>query len=306
MQQYKGNSLNYVKGLDLTTLEPTFLTEVQYNTTDKSGFEAAKNAAKDADVVVMVLGEHGFSSGEARSRTNLDLPGLQQEFLEEIYKVNPNIVLVLNNGRPLTISWAAEKIPTIVEAWQLGTETGNAVAQVLYGDYNPSGKLPMSFPRNIGQVPIAYNHYSTGRFTNKDNNVFWSHYSDVEKTPLYPFGYGLSYTTFEYSNLKINKKTFSKGEKVEVSVDLKNTGKVTGKEVAQLYLQDEFASVVRPVKELKGFEMIELKAGETKTITFTLTDAELGFYNNQNEFVVEPGTFKVMIGGNSDAKLSLL
>jgi beta-glucosidase len=304
MQQYKGNSLNYVKGLELTKVEPTFLTEVQYNTTDKSGFEAAKNAAKDADVVVMVLGEHGFSSGEARSRTNLDLPGLQQEFLEEIYKVNPNIVLVLNNGRPLTISWAAEKIPTIVEAWQLGTETGNAVAQVLYGDYNPSGKLPMSFPRNIGQVPISYNHYSTGRFTNKDNNVFWSHYSDVEKTPLYPFGYGLSYTTFEYSNLKINKKTFSKGEKVEVSVDLKNTGKVTGKEVAQLYLQDEFASVVRPVKELKGFEMIELKAGETKTITFTLTDAELGFYNNQNEFVVEPGTFKIMVGGSSDANLT--
>ena len=304
MQQYKGNSLNYVKGLDLTTLEPTFLTEVQYNTTDKSGFEKAKKAAKEADVVVMVLGEHGFSSGEARSRTNLDLPGLQQEFLEEIYKVNPNIVLVLNNGRPLTISWAAEKIPTIVEAWQLGTETGNAVAQVLYGDYNPSGKLPMSFPRNIGQVPIAYNHYSTGRFTNKDNNVFWSHYSDVEKTPLYPFGYGLSYTTFEYSNLKINKKSFPKGEKIEVSVDLKNTGKVTGKEVAQLYLQDEFASVVRPVKELKGFEMIELKAGETKTITFTLTDAELGFYNNQNEFVVEPGSFKVMVGGSSDANLT--
>ena len=304
MQQYKGNSLNYVKGLDLTTVEPTFLTEVQYNTTDKSGFEKAKKAAKEADVVVMVLGEHGFSTGEARSRTNLDLPGLQQEFLEEIYKVNPNIVLVLNNGRPLTISWAAEKIPTIVEAWQLGTETGNAVAQVLYGDYNPSGKLPMSFPRNIGQVPIAYNHYSTGRFTNKDNNVFWSHYSDVEKTPLYPFGYGLSYTTFEYSNLKINKKSFPKGEKIEVSVDLKNTGKVTGKEVAQLYLQDEFASVVRPVKELKGFEMIELKAGETKTITFTLTDAELGFYNNQNEFVVEPGSFKVMVGGSSDANLT--
>lgn len=304
MQQYKGNSLNYVKGLDLTTLEPTFLTEVQYNTTDKSGFEQAKKAAKEADVVVMVLGEHGFSTGEARSRTNLDLPGLQQEFLEEIYKINPNIVLVLNNGRPLTISWAAEKIPTIVEAWQLGTETGNAVAQVLYGDYNPSGKLPMSFPRNIGQVPIAYNHYSTGRFTNKDNNVFWSHYSDVEKTPLYPFGYGLSYTTFEYSNLKINKKSFPKGEKIEVSVDLKNTGKVTGKEVAQLYLQDEFASVVRPVKELKGFEMIELKAGETKTITFTLTDAELGFYNNQNEFVVEPGSFKVMVGGSSDANLT--
>lgn len=304
LQQYKGNTLNYVKGLELTKVEPTFLTEVEYNTTDKSGFEQAKKAAKEADVVVMVLGEHGFSSGEARTRTNLDLPGLQQEFLEEIYKINPNIVLVLNNGRPLTISWAAEKIPAIVEAWQLGTETGNAVAQILYGDYNPSGKLPMSFPRNIGQVPISYNHYSTGRFTNKDNNVFWSHYSDVDKTPLYPFGYGLSYTTFEYSNLKINKKSFAKCEKIEVSVDLKNTGKVTGKEVAQLYLQDEFASVVRPVKELKGFEMIELKAGETKTITFTLTDAELGFYNNQNEFVVEPGTFKIMVGGSSDANLT--
>lgn len=304
LQQYKGNALNYVKGLELTKKEPTFLTEVEYNTTDKTGFEAAKKAAKEADVVVMVLGEHGFSSGEARTRTNLDLPGLQQEFLEEIYKINPNIVLVLNNGRPLTISWAAEKIPAIVEAWQLGTETGNAVAQVLYGDYNPSGKLPMSFPRNLGQVPISYNHYSTGRFTDKDNNVFWSHYSDVDKTPLYPFGYGLSYTTFEYTNLTINKKSFAKGEKVTVTVDVKNTGKVSGKEVAQLYLHDEFASVVRPVKELKGFEMVELKAGETKTITFTLTDAELGFYNNHNEFIVEPGTFKIMVGGSSDAGLS--
>lgn len=305
LQKYKGNSLNYVKGLELTKTEPTFLTEVEYNTSDRSGFEAAKKAAKEADVVIMVLGEHGFSSGEARSRTSLDLPGIQQEFLEEIYKVNPNIVLVLNNGRPLTIPWAADKIPAIVEAWHLGTEAGNAVAKVLYGDYNPSGKLPMSFPRNIGQIPISYNHYSTGRFTNKDNNVFWSHYSDVDKTPLYAFGYGLSYTTFEYSNLKINKKSFAKGEKIIVTIDLKNTGKLTGKEVVQLYLHDEFASVVRPVKELKGFELVELKAGETKTVTFSLSDAELGFYNHQNEFVVEPGTFKVMVGGNSNAALSI-
>jgi beta-glucosidase len=304
LQQYKGNSLSYVKGLELTKTEPTFLTEVEYNTSDRSGFESAKKAAKEADVVIMVLGEHGFSSGEARSRTNLDLPGLQQEFLEEIYKVNPNIVLVLNNGRPLTIPWAADKILAIVEAWHLGTEAGNAVAQVLYGDYNPSGKLPMSFPRNIGQIHISYNHYSTGRFTHKDNNVFWSHYSDVDKTPLYAFGYGLSYTTFEYSNLKINKKSFSRGEKIIVTVDLKNTGKLTGKEVVQLYLHDEFASVVRPVKELKGFELTELKAGETKTVTFSLTDAELGFYNHQNEFVVEPGTFKVIVGGNSETGLS--
>ncbi|WP_379963060.1 beta-glucosidase BglX [Epilithonimonas sp. UC225_85] len=304
LQQYKGNSLNYVKGLELTKVEPTFLTEVEYNTTDRSGFEAAKKAAREADVVVMVLGEHGFSSGEARSRTNIDLPGLQQEFLEEIYNVNSNIVLVLNNGRPLTIPWAAEHIPAILEAWHLGTETGNAVAQVLYGDYNPSGKLPMSFPRNVGQIPISYNHYSTGRFTNKDNNVFWSHYSDVDKTPLYPFGFGLSYTTFEYSNLRINKKSFTKGEKIIVSVDLKNTGKVKGKEVAQLYLHDEFSSVIKPVKELKGFELVELKPGESKSINFTLSDYEMGFYNSQYEFVIEPGTFKVMVGGSSDTILS--
>ena len=299
MQKYKGNSLKYEKGIALTREEPTFLTEVQYNTTNREGLEAAKQAAKDADVIVMVLGEHGFSSGEARSRTQIDLPGLQQEFLEEIYKINPNIVLVLNNGRPLAISWAAEHIPAIVEAWQLGTETGNAVAQVLFGDYNPSGKLTMSFPRNVGQIPIYYNHYSTGRFTNKDGNVFWSHYSDVDKTPLYPFGYGLSYSKFEYSAPKVNKKTFAKGEKVEVTVTVKNTGIYAGKEVVQLYVKDDFASVVRPVKELKGFEMVDLQPNESKTLTFSLGEKELGFYNQDGKFVVEPGTFKIMIGGNS-------
>jgi beta-glucosidase len=299
MQKYKGNSLKYEKGIALTQEEPTFLTEVQYNTTNREGLETAKQAAKDADVIVMVLGEHGFSSGEARSRTQIDLPGLQQEFLEEIYKINPNIVLVLNNGRPLAISWAAEHIPAIVEAWQLGTETGNAVAQVLFGDYNPSGKLTMSFPRNVGQIPIYYNHYSTGRFTNKDGNVFWSHYSDVDKTPLYPFGYGLSYSKFEYSEPKVNKKTFAKGEKVEVTVTVKNTGIYAGKEVVQLYVKDDFASVVRPVKELKGFEMVALQPNESKTLTFSLGEKELGFYNQDGKFVVEPGTFKIMIGGNS-------
>ena len=299
MQKYKGNSLKYEKGIALTQEEPTFLTEVQYNTTNREGLETAKQAAKDADVIVMVLGEHGFSSGEARSRTQIDLPGLQQEFLEEIYKINPNIVLVLNNGRPLAISWAAEHVPAIVEAWQLGTETGNAVAQVLFGDYNPSGKLTMSFPRNVGQVPIYYNHYSTGRFTNKDGNVFWSHYSDVDKTPLYPFGYGLSYSKFEYSAPKVNKKTFAKGEKVEVTVTVKNTGIYAGKEVVQLYVKDDFASVVRPVKELKGFEMVDLQPNESKTLSFSLGEKELGFYNQDGKFVVEPGTFKIMIGGNS-------
>lgn len=300
MQQYKGNQLAYEKGTDLAVGKTTFLDELVFNTTDKSGFEAAKNAAKNADVVVMVLGEHGFQSGEGRSRTNLDLPGNQQELLEEIYKVNKNIVLVLNNGRPLTIPWASENIPAIVEAWHLGTETGNAVAQVLYGDYNPSGKLPMSFPRNVGQVPIYYNQHSTGRPIDSDKNVFWSHYSDVEKTPLYPFGHGLSYTTFAYSNLKISKASFAKGEPVKVTVEVKNTGNYDGKEVVQLYIRDVAGSLSRPVKELKGFELASFKKGESKTIAFTLTEKELGFYDNDGNYLVEPGIFKVFVGTNSN------
>ncbi len=300
MQQYKDNKLTFEKGADLIVGKTSFLDEVVFNTTDKSGFEAAKKAAKEADVVVMVLGEHGFQSGEGRSRTDLDLPGVQQELLEEIYKVNPNIVLVLNNGRPLSIPWAAEHIPAIVEAWHLGTQTGNAVAQVLYGDYNPSGKLPMSFPRNVGQVPIYYNRYSTGRPVNTDKNVFWSHYTDVEKTPLFPFGFGLSYTAFEYKNLKLNKTVFAKGEPVQVSVEVTNTGNYDGKEVVQLYIHDDYASIIRPIKELKGFELVDLKKGETKTVSFTLTDKELGFYDNEGNYLVEPGTFKIMAGGNSD------
>ncbi|MFH7005671.1 beta-glucosidase BglX [Flavobacterium bizetiae] len=304
MQQYKGNQLTFEKGADLLSQKATFLTETVFNTTDKSGFEAAKTAAKNADVVVMVLGEYGFQSGEARSRTDLNLPGIQQELLEEIYKVNPNVVLVLNNGRPLTIPWAAQNIPAIVEAWQLGTQTGNAVAQVLYGDYNPSGKLPISFPRNVGQVPIYYNKYSTGRPIDSDKNVFWSHYMDVEKTPQYPFGYGLSYTSFEYKNLKLNKTAFAKGEKIQVSVDVTNTGYFDGKEVVQLYINDPVASIVRPVKELKGFELVALKKGETKTIQFTLTDESLGFYDNNGKFLVEPGVFNVMVGWNSNDGLT--
>ncbi|PIF60812.1 beta-glucosidase BglX [Flavobacterium sp. 11] len=303
MQQYKGNQLTFEKGADLTIGKTAFIEELVFNTTDRSGFDAAKKAAASADVVVMVLGEHGFQSGEGRSRTNLDLPGLQQELLEEIYKVNPNIVLVLNNGRPLALPWAAAHIPSIVEAWHLGTQTGNAVAQVLYGDYNPSGKLPMSFPRNVGQVPIYYNNYSTGRPTNGEGNVFWSHYTDVEKTPQFPFGFGLSYTTFEYKNLKLDKTAIALGEAVKVSVDVTNTGNYDGKEVVQLYIHDEVASLARPVKELKGFELVDLKKGETKTITLTLTDKELGFFDNDGNYLVEHGTFKIMVGGSSDKGL---
>jgi beta-glucosidase len=304
MQQYKNNKLVYEKGTDVSVGKQLFVQEVQINSTDFSGFEAAKKAAIESDVVVMVLGEVGFQSGEGRSRTELGLPGNQQQLLEEIYKVNKKVVLVLNNGRPLALPWASATIPAIVEAWQLGTQTGNAVAQVLYGDYNPSGKLPMSFPRNVGQCPIYYNSYSTGRPIDKDSNVFWSHYIDVEKTPLYPFGFGLSYTNFKYANLKISNTTPKKGEQVKVSVEVSNMGQYDGKEVVQLYVNDAVASIARPVKELKGFELIVLNKGETKTIEFNLTDKELGFYNNAGEFLVESGLFNIMVGGNSIEGLS--
>lgn len=303
MQQYKSNELTFEKGSDLIIGKTSFVNELVFNTTDTSGFEAAKKAAENADVVVMVLGEHGFQSGEARSRTSINLPGNQQQLLEAVYAVNPNIVLVLNNGRPLAIPWAAKNIPAIVEAWQLGTQTGNAVAQVLYGDYNPSGKLPMSFPRNVGQCPIYYNHYATGRPTNSENNVFWSHYSDAENTPQFPFGFGLSYTTFAYKNITISKNKFKKGEPISVSVEVSNTGNFDGKEVVQLYLQDVAASLARPVKELKGFELVDLKKGESKTINFILTDKELGFFDNNGNYLVEAGSFKIWVGGSSDGGL---
>lgn len=307
MKAYKNNELIYSKGADVTIGATTFVNELNINTTDKSGFKDAIATAKKADVVVMVLGEHGFQSGEGRSRTNLDLPGVQQELLEEVYKVNSNIVLVLNNGRPLIINWANDKIPAIVEAWQLGSQTGNAVAQVLYGDYNPSGKLPMTFPKNVGQIPIYYNYKSTGReeelITNNQPMVFWTHFDDVGNAPLYPFGHGLSYTTFKYDDLDINGDSFGINDAIKVSVNLTNTGKVTGKEVVQLYIRDLFASITRPVKELKGFELVELKAGETKTIHFTLNKETLGFYDNNGKFIVEPGEFKVFVGGSSNTSL---
>lgn len=226
--------------------------------------------------------------------------------LETIFKANPNVVLVLNNGRPLAIPWADENIPAIVEAWHLGTQSGNAIAQVLYGDYNPSGKLPMTFPRNVGQVPIYYNYKNTGRpVMNEPESVFWSHYIDVENTPLYPFGYGLSYSKFEYSDLKLSDASFSKNGKIVVSVKVKNTGKVTGKEVVQLYIRDLIGSVTRPVKELKGFEMIELKANETKEVTFSIDNKTIEFYTANNKWEAEPGDFNVFVGGSSAKTLQM-
>ena len=304
LNKYSGNTITYAKGADVSIGKTEFAFEVKINTSDKSEFDEAINVAKKADVVVMVLGEHGFQSGEGRSRTDLGLPGVQQQLLEAVYKVNKNIVLVLNNGRPLTVTWADNNIPAIVEAWQLGTQSGNAIAQVLYGDYNPSGKLPMTFPRHVGQVPIYYNYKNTGRPTLPGEDiVFWSHYQDEKNTPLYAFGHGLSYTTFKYGNLNI-ENTFSENKIVKVSVDVTNTGNLKGKEVVQLYIRDLFASITRPVKELKGFELVELDPNETKTITLSLTQEELGFFNNQGLFIVEDGDFEVFVGGSSETVLT--
>ncbi|WP_052752872.1 beta-glucosidase BglX [Kordia zhangzhouensis] len=303
MQQYTGNTLTHHKGVELVVGNTAFIEEVQINTTNRTGIDEAVAAAQTVDVVVMVLGEHGFQSGEGRSRTHLDLPGLQQELLEAVYAVNQNIVLVLNNGRPLAIEWATEHIPAIVEGWQLGTQSGNAIAQVLYGDYNPSGKLPMTFPRNVGQIPIYYNYKSTGRPVDTNDNVFWSHYTDVDNTPLYPFGHGLSYTTFQYSNFKVHGTEFKIGDTIKVTVDVTNTGDYDGKEVVQLYIRDLFGSITRPVRELKGFELVSLKKGETKTIEFKLSNKELGFFNNQGEYIVEAGDFEVFVGGSSITSL---
>ena len=305
LQNYKGNQITYAKGADVAVGKTVFGSETRINMTDKSGFAEATAAAKGADVVIMVLGEHGLQTGEGRSRSELGLPGVQQELLEAVYKVNPNIVLVLSNGRPLTIPWAAQNVPAIVEGWHLGTQSGNALAQVLYGDYNPSGKLPMSFPRSVGQVPLYYNHKSTGRPGNGQptESVFWSHYIDQDNSPLYPFGYGLSYSKFEYSNLKTSAASFNKDGKITVSVDVKNNSTVDGKEVVQLYLQDVFASVTRPVRELKGFELVEIKAGQTKTITFTVDRKTIEFYTANNKWEAETGDFNVYVGGSSTATL---
>ncbi|HMO39090.1 MAG TPA: beta-glucosidase BglX [Saprospiraceae bacterium] len=299
LRAYSAN-VSYAKGADVSVGPVSFFTNVSINETDKSGFGEAIALARRSDVVIMVLGEHGYQSGEGRSRTKLDLPGVQQELLEAVYAVNKNIVLVLMNGRPLAIPWAADNVPAIVEAWHLGSQSGNAIAQVLFGEYNPGGKLPMTFPRSVGQVPIYYNYYNTGRPGPKQD-VFWSHYSDESNAPLYPFGYGLSYTTFNYSNLQIDA---ADNKNIKVQVTVTNTGARAGEEVAQLYIRDRVASIVRPVKELKGFEKCYLEPGAAKTIAFTLTDQELGFYDATGKFIVEPGVFDVMVGPHSQEGLS--
>lgn len=304
LNNYGSNKITFAKGVTLIQGKPEFIFETKINTTDHTGIKNAIKIAKENDVIIMVLGEHGFQSGEGRSRTSLDLPGVQQELLEAVYKVNKNIVLVLMNGRPLTITWADKHIPAIVEAWHLGTQSGNAIAEILYGDYNPSGKLPMTFPKNVGQIPIYYNYKNTGRPTiPAPNQVFWSHYIDETNEPLYEFGYGLSYTTFEYQDLTLNTTNFGPKSSITASVTITNTGNCKGKEVVQMYIRDLFASITRPVKELKGFQLISLEPGESKKVSFEINTGTIQFYSAQNKWEAESGDFKLFIGGSSNTKL---
>jgi beta-glucosidase len=265
------------------------------------GFAAAVKTANDSDMVIMAIGEGVMHNGEAHSRTNLNLPGVQLQLLKEIKKTGKPIVMVLFSGRPLTIKWELENIPAILLAWHPGIEGGNGIADVLLGRYNPSGKITATFPRNVGQIPIYYNMKNAGRpidFT--EEGPFVSKYIDSPNTPLLPFGYGLSYTTFTYNNLKIENQKVKIPGVIKISAEITNNGSVAGHEVAQLYIRDLVGSVTRPVKELKGFQRIYLAPGEKKTVTFNLSTDDLRFSDINLEYKVEPGDFKVWVGPNSD------
>ena len=263
--------------------------------------EALDVAAK-ADVIVAAMGETAEMTGESSSRSDISLPQSQKDLLKALIKTGKPIVLVLFTGRPLAIKWEQENILAIINVWHGGTEAGNAIADVLYGDVNPSGKLSTTWPQNVGQIPIYYNHKNTGRPLEEGKwfEKFRSNYLDVSNDPLYAFGYGLSYTSFSYSDISLSKTTIKPNEKLYIKVNVTNTGNYDGAETVQLYIRDMVASITRPVKELKGFEKIFLKKGESKEVHFTLTAADLKFYNNDLKFVFEPGTFKVFVGGSSD------
>ncbi len=271
------------------------------NDNSTGGFAEAIEIAKQADIIVMNVGEARDMSGEAKSRSNIRLPGVQEDLIKAIQATGKPVVVMINAGRPLVFNWVADNVPAILYTWWLGTEAGNAIADVLFGDYNPSAKLPMSFPLTEGQIPIYYNHYNTGRPATSDSDRFYrSAYTDLSLYPKYAFGYGLSYTTFSYSNIQLNRPFIKPAEKLIVKCLLSNTGNYDGEETVQLYIRDLFGSVVRPVKELKGFQKVFLKKGESKEVSFALTVDDLRFYNNKLQYIYEPGDFKVFIGGSSD------
>ncbi len=257
--------------------------------------------AEQSDVVLAVVGEAADMSGESASRASIDIPESQQLLLKALVKTGKPVVLVLFNGRPITLNWESKNIPAILDVWFGGTEAGNAVADVLFGNHNPSGKLTTSFPYSVGQVPVYYNHLSTGRpFHIGDGTKFKSDYLDIPNEPLYPFGYGLSYTSFSYSNVGLNKTSIRSNEKLEIKATVTNSGNYDGEETVQLYIQDLVGSIARPVKELKGFQKVFLKKGETKEITFRITTEDLKFYNKDLQHIFEPGAYKAFVGTDSE------
>ena len=280
--------LLYAKGCDITD-------------TSRTGFDEAYKTAMQADVVIMAMGERPDMTGEAKSRSNIHLPGVQEDLIKAVMGSGKPVVVLLMSGRPMIFNWTADHVPAILYTWWLGNQAGNAMADVLFGNYNPGAKLPITFPRTEGQIPIYYNHLNTGRPAHGDNDVnYTSAYIDLPNSPKFAFGYGLSYSTFKYSNLKLSKKTMLKTETITVTFDLQNTGKYAGEEVAQLYLRDMVSQPVRPIKELKGFQKLMLQPGETKTVTFTIDKNKLSFYNEALQWITQPGEFRLMIGSASN------
>lgn len=262
--------------------------------------DEAVRIAKSADIIVAAVGEAAEMSGEAASRTTLEIPETQRDLIKALLQTGKPVVLVLFTGRPLALTWEEQNVPAILNVWFGGSEAGDAIADVLFGDVNPSGKLTMTFPQNVGQVPLYYAHKNTGRpLSGPWFQKFLSNYLDVSNEPLYPFGFGLSYTDFDYGDIKLSASEITSVDSLRVSIDVTNKGSRDGQEVVQLYIRDLVGSITRPVKELKGFQKISLKAGETKTVNFTLGTKDLSFYNSELKFVAEPGQFQVFVGGNS-------
>jgi beta-glucosidase len=266
---------------------------------NEKDLSVAMKATGEADLVVVCVGESGWDSGESRSVSDINLKNNQEVLLRIAARGNKPTVMALFNSRPMTFPWAYENIPAILACWQPGYEAGNALADILTGAVNPSGKLPVTFPRSAGQIPIYYNSLNTGRPQQQQGQMWTSGYLDSPTSPAFPFGYGLSYTTFAYSDVRVNRTKMKSGETLEVSVTVTNTGKYAGEEVVQLYIRDLSADIARPVKEMKGFEKVKLNATESKTVTFKLTEEDLAYWNNELKFKADPGKFKVFVGGNS-------
>jgi beta-glucosidase len=302
-QHISGINILYAKGANITD-DSVLLSRITDDIeADKNSpqqlIDEAVATANKADVVVAVLGEAEGMSGEAASRSDINIPESQENLLKALVATGKPVVLVLMNGRPLTIPWEDAHVPAILESWFGGTEEGNAVADVLFGNYNPSGKLTISFPRNVGQIPIYYNHKNTGRPDTLPEKKYKSIYLDVANSPLYPFGYGLSYTAFSYSDISLNKKDLKGNETLTATVSVSNTGKYAGEETVQLYISDPVASITRSVEELKGFQKVFLQPGETKTVTFNITTEDLKFWNSDLKYDWESGEFVIHIGTNS-------